>query len=285
MKKALSFLITAFLLLTNNSSANVTSQDRIKQTELIITANESIGKKPGDHSLLDQDGNRFSLSEYVGKPLIINFIYTNCSHVCHISTAILAGIRDDMTRELGQNVHIITVSFDYEKDTVKRMKEYGGNFTNDFRYWRFATGDKKTIERLTEEFGFSYQKTKDGFDHINMISVMDSKGKIYKNVFYGTGDNDRTDKELIESLKGALSSNVNADDILNFTLLINRLKLICSDYDPASGTYKLNYYYLIGYILLTILCFIVPIIFMWWKEISSLAVRFTSLAFRIFRIS
>lgn len=285
MKKTLLFLISVFFLLADNSSANAISNDKIKQTEQIITANESIGKKPGNHTLIDQDGNRFSLSEYIGKPLIINFIYTNCSHVCHISTAILAGIRDDMIRELGQNIHILTVSFDYEMDTPQRMKEYGGNFTKSFKYWRFAAGDKKTIEKLTEEFGFSYQKTKEGFDHINMISIMDLNGKIYKNVFYGTGDNDRADKELVESLKGAMSSSASADDILNFTVLINRLKLICSDYDPVSGAYKLNYYYLIGYILLTILCFIVPIIFMWWKEISSLVIRFTSLAFKILRIS
>jgi protein SCO1/2 len=285
MKKALSIFILLFFLLASHSSANAISDNKIKQTEMIITANESIGKKPGNHILLDQDGNRFSLSEYIGKPLIINFVYTNCSHVCHISTAILAGIRDDMIRELGQKVNILTVSFDYEMDTPQRMKEYGENFTKNFRYWRFATGDKKTIEGLTEEFGFSYQRTKEGFDHINMISIMDSKGKIYKNVFYGTGDNDRADKELIESLKGAMSNSASADDILNFTLLIDKLKLICTDYDPVSGTYKLNYYYLISYILLTILCFIVPIIFMWWKEISSLFIRFTSLAFRIFRIS
>jgi len=285
MKKALSIFILLFFLLASHSSANAISDDKIKQTEMIITANESIGKKPGNHILLDQDGNRFSLSEYIGKPLIINFVYTNCSHVCHISTAILAGIRDDMIRELGQKVNILTVSFDYEMDTPQRMKEYGENFTKNFRYWRFAAGDKKAIEGLTEEFGFSYQKTKEGFDHINMISVMDSKGKIYKNVFYGTGDNDRADKELIESLKGAMSNSASADDILNFTLLMDKLKLICTDYDPVSGTYKLNYYYLISYILLTILCFIVPIIFMWWKEISYLFIRFTSLAFKIFRIS
>ncbi|OGW51978.1 MAG: hypothetical protein A2Z50_05000 [Nitrospirae bacterium RBG_19FT_COMBO_42_15] len=285
MKKALSIFILLFFLLASHSSANTISDDKIKQTEMIITANESIGKKPGNHILLDQDGNRFSLSEYIGKPLIINFVYTNCSHVCHISTAILAGIRDDMIRELGQKVNILTVSFDYEMDTPQRMKEYGENFTKNFRYWRFAAGDKKAIEGLTEEFGFSYQKTKEGFDHINMISVMDSKGKIYKNVFYGTGDNDRADKELIESLKGAMSNSASADDILNFTLLMDKLKLICTDYDPVSGTYKLNYYYLISYILLTILCFIVPIIFMWWKEISYLFIRFTSLAFKIFRIS
>ena len=131
MKKALSFLITVFFLLANNSSANSISDDKIKQTELIITANESIGKKPGNYTLIDQDGNRFSLSEYIGKPLIINFVYTNCSHVCHISTAILAGIVDDMTRELGQKVNILTVSFDYETDTAERMKEYGGNFTKE----------------------------------------------------------------------------------------------------------------------------------------------------------
>ena len=81
-----------------------------------------------------------------------------------------------MIRGAWAKIHIITVSFDYEADTPQKMKEYGENFTKDFKYWRFATGDKKDYrEAYRGIWVLSYQKTKEGFDHINMISIMDLK--------------------------------------------------------------------------------------------------------------
>ncbi|MBI5181957.1 MAG: SCO family protein [Nitrospirae bacterium] len=275
MRRAIPFLLILFFLFINKTPAFSSQQDKIKERELLIAANETVGRRLGDYSLIDQDGKRFNLRDYLGKPFIINFIYTNCASTCSISTVILSGIVEDMNRKIGQKANIITVSFDYEADTSQRMKEYGENFTKDFTYWRFAAGDRDTIVRLTDEIGFSYEKTDNGYDHVNMISVIDSNGKIYEHIFYGADhNNDKIKSELIASLNGALSSTKNAGDALSFTgVMMNRLKLICSDYDPATGAYRFNYLYLINYILLTIACFIAPIVIMWWREISSLIKR------------
>ncbi len=275
MKRTIPFLLILFFLFINNTPAFCSQQDKIKERESLIFANETVGRKLGDYSLLDQDGKRFNLRDYLGKPFIVNFIYTNCTSTCGISTVILSGIVEDMSRKLGQKVNLITVSFDYERDTPLTMKEYGGNFAKDFRYWRFAVGDEKTIHGLTEEIGFSYEKADNGYDHVNMISVIDSKGKIYEHIFYGNDhNNDKIKNELIASLNRALSGAKGAEDELSFAgLMFNSVKSVCSDYDPVTGTYKINYFYLINYIVLTFSCFIAPIVIMWRKELSSFLIR------------
>lgn len=285
MRRILSFLIILFFLLADSSPASAASQEKTKNTELLASANRAVGTRLGNYSLIDQDGNKFSLSDYLGKPLIINLIYTNCVTTCGISTVILAEIIKDAGRELGQEanqeVNIITVSFDYERDTPQRMKEYGGNFTKDFKHWRFAAGDKDTIKGLTNELGFYYQKTKKGFDHINMISVIDLNGKVYNNVFYGSDhNNEKIKNELIGSLKGALSGANTTGNISGFTGVIDAIKLMCNDYDPVSGTYRISYLYLSGTIS-GILFFTVPIIIIWRKELLSLFNRIKDIAAKI----
>ncbi|MCE9570931.1 MAG: SCO family protein [Rhodocyclales bacterium] len=46
----------------------------------------AIGKQIGDHVLLDRQGRPTRLADYRGKPLLVNFIYTACFHVCPTTT-------------------------------------------------------------------------------------------------------------------------------------------------------------------------------------------------------
>ncbi|MEK6589283.1 MAG: SCO family protein [Nitrospinota bacterium] len=272
-KKILSFLIILTSLDYHNSIAE-SSRDSVRQFDLLMRANRSIGKKIGNFILTDQDGNKFDLKEYIGSPLIISFIYTSCIRTCNVSTAILSGTMEKMSGELGKKINTITVSFDYETDKPQKMKEYGEVFTKDFKYWRFATGDKDTLQRLANEFGFYYQRSKDGFNHLNMISIIDYKGEIYKHIYYGEDDNSgNTKNELIGSLKRLLSNTKKAEDISTSLGVIDRVKLLCSDYDPESRTYTFSYFHLTKLILNNIIFYIIPLFMLWWKELLSLIIR------------
>lgn len=277
MRRALSFLssfVVSFFLLTLTNLAFGSSQNDMKQMRALLTANQSIGKKIGNHILIDQDGNKFSFKEYLGKPIVVNFIYTSCPHTCNVGTSIIADTIEEANRELGQKLNVITVDFDFERDTPQRIKEYGERFTKDFRYWRFATGDKNAIQRLTNELGFYYEKTKNGFDHLNMISIIDLNGEVYQHIYYGVDDkNDEVQRELIESLKGLLSNYKSGKDISKSTSIsiIDRIKLICSDYDPTTDTYMFSYlYFFTKFILGNIAFYIAPLIILWRKELLSL---------------
>src|SRR3989338_7568359 len=165
-----------FLFFPADSLAFGQYHDQMKQMKALLASKQTIGRKIGDYALTDQDGNRFNLKDYRGKPYIINFIYTSCPHTCGVSTAIVSEAIKKFDKDSGKKVDVITIGFDFERDTPQRMREYGEAFVKDFKYWKFASGDKNTISELTAKLGFYYKKTGDSFDNLNMISVIDLSG-------------------------------------------------------------------------------------------------------------
>lgn len=267
-----SFFIASFFLLANNSLATEYYRYDMKQMKAYVNARQSIGRKVGNFTLTDQDGIPFNLKDYLGKPLLINFIYTNCPNTCSVNASIIAKSIKELGRDLDGKANVITIGFDYERDTPQRMREYGEAFTKDFKYWRFATGDRKTIEGLTREIGFYYKKIGEGFDHLNMISIIDLRGQVYKHIIYSNDEEINNAREgLVAALKKLLSDSDASKDFKKSFGLIEKIKLLCSEYDPSTRAYKFSYYYfLTKFILGNILFYILPLIILWRRGILSL---------------
>lgn len=164
----------------------------------LIIAEDAVGKKVADYTLVNQDGVKFQLKEFEGKPYLVNFIYTKCNHACPIITASLATAVKKVKKQLGVRYRVLTVGFDHVNDSPEAMKKFGSSFVDKFDGWTFATADEETIKALTFNFGFYYQKEQSGgFAHMNMISVVDSKGVIRGHV-YGM---EPSKKEVLKKLK------------------------------------------------------------------------------------
>ncbi|MBI5748128.1 MAG: SCO family protein, partial [Nitrospinae bacterium] len=275
-----------FFLLANNSLATEYYGYDTKQMKAYVNARQSLGRKIGNFILTDHDGIQFNLKDYLGKPLLINLVYTNCPNTCSVNASIIANSIKELGRDLDEKVNIITIGFDYERDTPQRMKEYGEAFTKDFKYWRFAAGDKKTIERLTNELGFYYKKEGEGFDHLNMISIIDTNGKVYKHIIYSNDEEiKKAQEELIAALEKLLSDSADKKDFKNIGLL-EKIRLLCSEYDPTTLQYKFSYYYFITkFILGNILFFILPLFVLWRREILSLVKGGKGAILRVFKIT
>src|SRR3990167_8478170 len=127
----ISFFITSFFLLANNSLATEYYRYDTKQMKAYVNARQSLGRKVGDFTLTDQDGIQFNLKDYLGKPLLINFVYTNCPNTCSVNASIIANSIKELGRDLDEKpnlskgVNVITIGFDYERYTSQKMKEYG----------------------------------------------------------------------------------------------------------------------------------------------------------------
>lgn len=270
----ISFFIASSFLLANNSLATEYYRYNMKQMKAYVNARQSLGRKIGNFILTDHDGIPFNLKEYLGKPLLINFVYTNCPNTCSVNASIIAKSIKELGRDSdpSNGVNVITIGFDYERDTAQRMKEYGEAFTKDFKYWRFATGDKKTIEWLTKELGFYYKKEGEGFDHLNMISIIDLKGQVYKHIIYSNEEEIKKAQDgLVAALKKLLSDSAVSKDFKKSLGLIEKIKLLCSEYDPSTRAYKFSYYYVLTKLILgNILFFILPLLILWRREILSL---------------
>ena len=265
------FIIVVFnLSVFSPAAASLSPQEILNQQDALIAANKAIGEDIGNHTLIDQDGNSFNIKEFIGKPFVISLIYTSCGHICPTITMNLGNAVKEAGKNFGSKFNVITIGFDIENDTPKRMKEYGRNFTDDFKNWRFATADKDTIEKLARGLGFYYKKTQGGFDHLNVVTVIDAKGKIYRHI-YGI---DFKPKEILGPVYQAAGgdSDYKKSPVFEATSIIERIKLFCYKYDESTGTYKPDYPFLMKTAIEVITVFTI-IIFIWGKEIKTFFLR------------
>lgn len=261
MKRAYHFLIgfllpATFCLLPDQVLAS-------SEEDLLRASYNAIGREISDYTLIDQDGKSFRIRELFGKPLVISLIYAGCGPVCPTLTTHLQDAFRVAGPDFGTKFRALTISFDVENDTPARMRDYGRNFTDDFRKWRFSTADQKTIDRITRDLGFYYKKLATGFDHINMVTIVDQKGRIYQQV-YGL---DFKPEDLLDPVYQSMKL-IKAPQSRSLTL-IERIQLFCYKYDETTGRYKLDYGLLITLgigSLLQVVTMIAIIYFVWGKD-------------------
>lgn len=86
------------------------------------------------------DGKDVSLPDEmnVGRPIVLNFIFTTCSSFCPLMSSAFA----QFERRLGSDadkVHLMSISLDPEHDTPTRLLEYARKF-HAGREWQHYTG-------------------------------------------------------------------------------------------------------------------------------------------------
>ncbi|MEK6725456.1 MAG: SCO family protein [Deltaproteobacteria bacterium] len=259
------FLLSFFFLYFQASYA--AEPPKSEQKTSVVKSEDVIGHKIGEYRLIDHNGKEFSTSEFAGKPFVVSFIYTSCIHICPTITLSLSNVVKEKTGRLGKDFNILTVSFDPDKDTPQKLKEFGSNFTKDFAHWRFTTAGKETIDRMTRDFGFFYKKEGDTYQHINMVSVVDANGQILNHIY---GIDFKPDQVLGPIYHPDKFKKV---DKAGFAGLLEKVTLFCYKYDPATNSYRLDYPLLFqialeGTVLFSILFFV------WKKEIIGFFSRF-----------
>ena len=119
------------------------------------------------------------------------------------------------------------------------MKQFARQQGLEAPNWEFASPDAAALEQLTRDFGFSYMATPKGFDHILQVTIVDAQGKVYRQVY---GESFEAPL-FIGPLKDLLTASPQPAGDLG--ALLERVRLLCTVYDPAAGKYRLNYVVLI----------------------------------------
>jgi protein SCO1/2 len=196
----------------------------------------AIGREIGGYELRDGNGRPVRLDELRGKPLVVHFVYTGCFQVCPASTQFLATAVTEAERTLGRGAfRVATVGFNLPFDTPQAMKDFGRKFGIASPDWLFLSPQADTLARLTADFGFRYEATAAGFDHLLQVSILDAQGRIYRQVY---GDSFEVPLFVGPLLELAQNKPVPAG---NVQALLEQVKLLCTVYDPVSGRYRLNY--------------------------------------------
>ena len=225
------------VLAADADASKKTSSLGLDQARTLRSSQAVIGQQVSDFTLLDREGRPIRLSSYRGKPLLVSFIYTACFQVCPLTTRALQKAVEAGRNVFGTNQYnVISIGFNQPFDTPQALKAFALQHRIDQPNWEFLSPHASIIEQLGREFGFSFVATPAGFDHVLQVTLLDAEGRIYRQIY---GDELNADS-LGEPLK-QLMRNAPIAEQLKLDDLIERVRILCTVYDPKTGKYRVKY--------------------------------------------
>jgi protein SCO1 len=140
----------------------------------------SYDMKAPDFTLTDQDGAKVSLHDFKGKIVFIFFGYTHCPDICPVTLSALNGVVNDLGDEK-DNVQVIFITIDPERDTQEALKKYVSYFNKDFIG---LTGTPEQIKDVSDSYHAFYVKEETGKDsdylmgHTSSVYLINPDGRI-----------------------------------------------------------------------------------------------------------
>ena len=224
----------------SSQSGNTVQEFRYK--EALRKSQDAIGNLLGNHVLTDHNGRSLPLDDLRGKPLVMSLIYTSCYQICPMTTRHLAKVVNKAREALGEDsFNVAVLGFDTYNDSPQAMIHFARKQGIDDSDWYLLSASPDTITALSEELGFEFFSSPNGFDHITQATVIDAQGRIYRQVY---GEVFETPL-LVEPLKDLVLGQPRPDQTL-LSELINKVRFFCTTYDPARDAYHFDYSLFIG---------------------------------------
>jgi protein SCO1/2 len=142
------------------------------------------GQPVPDFTLVDQARHRVSLSQYRGKVIAVNFIYTSCvlPQFCYRVANHFGVVRNRFTDRMGRDLVLFTVTFDPARDTPEKLAEYASQWKADPAVWHFLTGSAPDVERVCHMFGVDFFPDEGLMSHSVRTAVIDRRGVLVANI-------------------------------------------------------------------------------------------------------
>ena len=140
-----------------------------------------------EFALRGSDGSEVTLGRYHGKVVLLTFGFTHCAAVCPTTLATLAQARQGLG-EAADQVQVVFVTVDPERDSAAHMQQYLAAFDPDFIG---ATADPEVLADVREDYGVTAVKEGTGPDyamaHTSSIFLIDRAGKLRAMMPFGHG--------------------------------------------------------------------------------------------------
>jgi protein SCO1 len=140
----------------------------------------AVGQPVPDFTLTDQAGARVSFSQFRGKVVALNFIYTSCvlPQFCYRLANHFSVVRRRFPARMGRDLVLLTVTFDPARDTPERLAEYARQWSADRAVWRFLTGSMDDVRRVCRLFGVDAFPDEGLISHSTRTIVIDRRGAV-----------------------------------------------------------------------------------------------------------
>ena len=144
---------------------------------------EIVNKKAPEFTLQDGDGNWVKLSDFRGKVVVLNFVYTNCPDVCPLHSESIASIQKSIKpTPMKDLIQFVTITTDPVRDTPVVMHTFGPAHGLDPINWVFLTSSKdkpKVTRKLAARYGLKFTLSKDGYQMHGVVThLIDKSGNL-----------------------------------------------------------------------------------------------------------
>jgi cytochrome oxidase Cu insertion factor (SCO1/SenC/PrrC family) len=134
----------------------------------------------GPFSLVDHTGRRVTEADFAGRSKLMYFGYTYCPDVCPLGLATMAAAYDRLSPDEQEQVALIFVSVDPERDTVPAMADYVDLFHPQFVG---LTGTLEETDAMAKAYRVYYRKAESEsateylVDHSAFTYLMDGENR------------------------------------------------------------------------------------------------------------
>ncbi len=133
-----------------------------------------IDHKVPSFALTDQTGKNVHLSDFLGRVVVVDFIYTRCPlpDVCPRLSANFASLAKKM-----REVEFLSITIDPQYDTPAVLAEYAKRWQAG-ESWRFLTGTAEQVQEVAGWFGLIYWPEEGSITHTVATAVIGRDGTL-----------------------------------------------------------------------------------------------------------
>lgn len=151
-------------------------------------------------SLDASSGGKLSLANYRGKVILMGFGFTSCPEVCPTTLATLAQARKRLGAQ-GEQLQVVYVTVDPERDSADQMRAYLGGFDPSFVG---GTGTSAQLAAVRKNYGVMAERKPLGSSytvaHSSSVYLIDRKGLLRGMMPYG-----RLPDDFVHDVRALLS--------------------------------------------------------------------------------
>ena len=137
----------------------------------------AVGEPVPDFQLTDQHSERVRLSDFRGRVVALDFIYTRCP-LPDVCPRLSAGFAYVARQLAGENLTLLSVTVDPQYDTPQVLSDYARRWNADSRNWRFLTGSMDEVREVAGRFGLVFWPEENMISHTVVTAVIDRHGRL-----------------------------------------------------------------------------------------------------------
>ena len=145
---------------------------------------QSVDIAAPDFVLADADGKVVRSTDFRGKVVVLNFIYTSCPDQCPLQSEKIAQIQNIVNHTpMKDLVSFVTITTDPRRDTGPVMRDYGKAHGLDPPNWVFLTAapdqPDDTTRKIARAYGLEFTPDGDGVEAHGIVThVIDQSGRM-----------------------------------------------------------------------------------------------------------